>query len=107
MAIYYKDTTNKYDLSDFALREAAQTKGLFTELASIVVWPIMAFESIMISTGKLISNSQQNKNRQQKNKYGYLADSDKAAYDSENNTYQIILIICAIVAFLFFTKNEK
>ena len=107
MPIIYTDTTNKYDISTTALKEAALSKGLLDFFMATLAPVENAINDGFNIIGKWVSDWQLNKNVRRRDEMGHLLDSDRAAYDAEGGVNFIILIVCVLVIFIFFAKNEK
>ena len=94
-------------MSTTALNEAAFSKGILDFFMATLAPVENAINDGVSVIGKWISTFQLNKNVRRRDEMGHLLDSDRAAYSAEGDVNFIILIVCVLVIFIFFAKNEK
>lgn len=107
MAVIYKDTTNKYDLSTTALGETARARS-FIDLFFSAFAPVESAINEGIDTiGKWISQFQLNKNVRRRDEQNALLASDKEAYEAENKVNFIVLVVIIFVVIVFSRMLKK
>lgn len=107
MAVFYTDTTNKYDTSTTGIEAAANSSGVL-DLAMFAIAPIEGVINNGINAlGSWISQFQKNSQKKQAGEQTYLLEADKQGYAAEGkvNSTVLVIVIVVIVAFLIIKKK--
>lgn len=107
MAVIYRDTTTKYELSWSALKATANQQGILAALRSFVVPVESAINEGINLIGSGINTIVQTVNVRRKDEQAYLLAADESGYNQENNMLNIVLIIVLVIGVIYMGGRKK